>query len=50
MGIGQVYVFLYAITVAMALTSTQFGITNKDLIGLFFVSQCHTIAECTALH
>ena len=42
MAIEQAYVFPHAIT-AMAPTSTKFGITNKDLIGLFFVSQFHAI-------
>ena len=42
--IEQPYVFPLAIT-AMAPTSTKFGITNKDLIGMFFVSEFHAICR-----
>jgi hypothetical protein len=37
MAIEQAYAFPHAIT-AMAPTSTKFGITNKDLIGLYCIS------------
>jgi hypothetical protein len=46
MAIEQAYVFPFAIT-AMAPTSTKFGITNKDLIGMSFVSQFHSV--CSAV-
>jgi hypothetical protein len=37
MAIERAYVFPHAIT-TMAPTSTKFGITNKDLIGMFCIS------------